>query len=212
LARQRLHKMLPSRRNRRLDAVTKRPGSHAHTVKTICQFLAAGLQVRAGIIVMSQNAYGLNETRKYLNSLGVQNIGLDKVRGIGRGVTQFARGKKLGLTELCGSCWRGSICVSSEGLLSPCIMSRAWNVGSVLESDFESLLRSAALREIRERIYHEVWLTNLSKSEDLEESQSQEPCYPNCNPRCSPSCNPIDCNPRHQCNPDLYCGPCYPGR
>lgn len=194
------------------DEITQKSGSHAHTLKTIIRFLAAGLQVRAGIIVMPQNKNDVEETKQFLTSLGVQNIGLDRVRAIGRGDSTGKHDEKSGLTELCGSCWKGSVCVSPDGTVSPCIMSKKWNIGSVMTSDFGELVRSAALQAIRKRIYNDVWVPEMASLESSPTRGADE-CYPNCNPRCSPSCDPINnCNPRNQCNPNLYCGPCYPGK
>jgi MoaA/NifB/PqqE/SkfB family radical SAM enzyme len=187
------------------DAITKKTGSHAHTLKTIQKLLTAGLKLRVGIIVMDLNRDSIDETIAFLKSTGIENVGLDRVRSVGRGTTLLPD-TESNLSELCGSCWRGSICVSPTGGVSPCIMSKRWSVGSILSSSLGDIVGSLALRQIRQRIHDEVWMAG-TKEQNL-----GSPCSPNCSPRCSPECNPASCNPRNKCNPDLYCGPCYPGK
>ncbi len=82
------------------DAITTRKGSHARTVRNISRVLAADLPLRVGLIDMPQNREGLAETTLFLRSLGVQDIGMDQLRGFGRGAST----KKAGLDELCGGC------------------------------------------------------------------------------------------------------------
>lgn len=53
------------------DAITKRPGSHAVTLRNLKRFLAAGLTVRAGIVSMEANAKGVVETAGFLRNLGM---------------------------------------------------------------------------------------------------------------------------------------------
>lgn len=190
------------------DAITKRPGSHSETVKHIKRFLRVGLDLRVGIITMEENANTLVETKEFLKNLGVTNVGSDRVRGFGRG-TDVVRLQQPNLTELCGSCWRGSVCVSPEGTVYPCIMARSWPIGSVLQSSLASILASQSLQAIREEIYNRIWLPKQRPEQTVAASCGPE-CVPMCSPTCSPSCNP--CYPQGRCNPELYCGPCGPAR
>lgn len=49
-------------------------------------------------------------------------------------LTSIGRGRSLAdnrriltaITELCGSCWRGSVCIYPDGKVAPCIMARNW--------------------------------------------------------------------------------------
>jgi sulfatase maturation enzyme AslB (radical SAM superfamily) len=117
------------------DSITKVPGSHSATVQTITLLLKSGLKVRAGIVIMEENRDRIRETVTYLHSLGINDIKVDRVRHLVEGVELNQHGN-TGITELCGDCWKGRICVMADGTVAPCIMSRDWAVGSVFEEDF----------------------------------------------------------------------------
>ena len=171
------------------DAITKKRGSHAATARTIKRMIHAGLTVRASIIVMDQNRDRVEQTKEFLRSLGVENIGSDRVRAFGRGESlspDAACGSDL--SELCGNCWRGSVVVTPEGVVAPCIMARKWGVGSVREQSFASLVESTTLRGIRERIFEEVWVPI-----DV-----------------AVQCPPHHCNPYISCSPYGGCRPSTP--
>ena len=206
------------------DAITKKAGSHDRTVKTIKKLLEAGLSVRAGIIVMNENNDRVDETLDYLYSIGVENVGIDRVRAIGRGDSLTTRintseAEPL-ITELCGSCWQGSVCVFPDGKVAPCIMARHWSIGSVLTTTLTELVQSQALQNIRSRIYQDVSLPSLHQEDgrfgSIHKAAAPNPCNPVCNPSCVPVCNPrcspncTPCYPRGRCDPELFCGPCGP--
>jgi len=205
------------------DAITQKPGSHRLTANTIQRLIDAGLSVRVGIIVMDENRDGVDRTIDYLHSLGVTDVGIDRVRSFGRG-SSITDGDSS-LSELCGACWQGSLCVSSNGTVSPCIMSKDWSVGSTIEKELGELAQSQKLREIRTRIYQEVWLPqsqhhsgqygppDMGNGVDYKSACNPDcrpNCEPACNPRCSPNCSP--CYPSGKCNPELFCGPCGPDK
>lgn len=188
------------------DAITLGNGSHKTTTQNIKRVLAAGLTLRAGIIVMEQNRKGLKQTVKYLRDLGVENVGTDRLRFIGRGEQAGNQSADL-LHELCGSCWKGSLCVSPNGVVSPCIMSKAYALGTLRSTTLAKIVSSAKLAETRETIYKEAYLTKHQCNPDY--------CNPDsCNPddECNPddNCNPNSCNPDNDCNPDDECSPCSP--
>lgn len=184
------------------DRITQHPGSHAATVRTLGRLLGAGLDVRAGIIVMEHNATRLPRTMEYLRNMGIANARPDRVRSIGR-ATDLLPDTACSLGELCGNCWRGTACVSPDGSVFPCIMAKLWPVGSLRESRFAEIAEGGTLHHMRERIYNEVWLPTSSRT-------TQAACKPGpCNPDCSPNCSP--CYPYGKCDPQLFCGPCGPG-
>jgi organic radical activating enzyme len=210
------------------DAITKKAGSHHRTMEAIKKLLEAGLSVRAGIIVMKENNDRVNETLDYLYSIGVKYVGTDRIRAIGRGVslpTLTAHDTaEPTITELCGSCWQGSLCIFPDGKAAPCIMARNWPIGSVLDTTLAELVQSQVLQDIRSRIYQEVWLPSvqqggtygsLHKGEALDSQ-----CGPPCGPVCIPGANPPPtCQPTHggPCTPQCWPGgvppgPCYPDR
>jgi MoaA/NifB/PqqE/SkfB family radical SAM enzyme len=188
------------------DAITQVPGSHSSTISNLRRFLEFGLETRVGIIEMPNNRDSIPETIEFLHSLGISECGTDRVRGVGRGKV-FVENSEGELHELCGSCWQGSLCLASDGNVSPCIMSKLWSAGSILDFSLAELLDSSALSAIRQRVYEEVWVPNLTGSTTQIEAggspctPTKTNCTPICSPRCSPSCSP--CYPFGKCNPQL---------
>jgi organic radical activating enzyme len=217
------------------DAVTARRGSHRRTIANLRKLIDAGLDVRAGVIAMDANQDRVEQTMAFLRAFGVQNIGLDYARGVGRG-GDVACGD-AGLQALCGACWQGSLCVAPDGSASPCIMSKAWPVGSTLTSGLSEIVESAELRGARTLIRDEVWAPREEKHPETMCTPDVpcRPCDPLCNP-CMPICDPIcppargaympekplalhvtggpgDCAPAVPCGPD-QCPPrvCEPNK
>lgn len=197
------------------DTITNQRGSHARTVRTLRRLLDADLELRAGIIEMEPNKGRTSKAISFLRELGVNSIGVDRVRRFGRGANDDASRATSDLSELCGSCWRGSLCVSPNGTVSPCIMSKAWAVGSVVDTPLGDLAASQSLHEIRSSIYNAAWVARNSeiaqgRIHGAYGAAIDSQCEPVCNPRCSPNCSP--CYPYGQCDPQLFCGPCGPRR
>ena len=75
----------------------------------------------------------------------MKNVGTDRVRAIGRGVSlptlTAHSAAEPAITELCGSCWKGSLCIFPDDKVAPCIMARSWPVGSVLETTLAELVQ-----------------------------------------------------------------------
>lgn len=170
------------------DGITKRTGSFARTVESISNLLARGIEIRVGVIEMEANEHLVDATRSMLNELGVENIGGDRVRRVGRGED----GNVGELSELCGGCNGKTLCVGSDGTVSPCIMSKKMAIGSIRENTLSELSESEALSRLKE---------NLSKKPGM---------YSICTPK---TCNPYSsCTPKYgpgPCEPS-GCNPCYP--
>src|SRR5262249_53993906 len=111
------------------DQVTRRAGSFERTLQSIRWALGARLSVRAGIITMSDNAGETERTQELLRAMGVTNIGTDRVRGVGRGLSP--NDPEAQLDELCGACANGKLAVTASGQIFPCVFSRFWPVGHV---------------------------------------------------------------------------------
>lgn len=195
------------------DSITQRKGSFSKTSETLTKLANLNLDVRVGIIAMEENKDDVENTINYINGLGIKDVSVDRMRSFGRGSREDYNDSNA-ITELCGSCWKGSLCVFPDGKVAPCIMSKNWNVGSVLENDLEEILQSISLENTREKIYEDVWLP-ISNNDTLSDSKSCHPnlfkqsktaapclpgkCDPQCVPTCGPSCNP--CAPSRRCNP-----------
>ena len=177
------------------DAITTHLGSFDRTVINMQRVLAAGLRLRAGIIVMEQNHAGVAETWEFLEALGVANIGTDRVRGIGRADASQA----CAMGELCGSCAGPILSIGPDGVIAPCNLSKYWAVGSVLSRTLTDIVGSPELAVIRRQISESV--------------KHRTPLGPHA------ICTPKTCAPYSSCCPSTQsctpcaphgCNPCYP--
>ena len=170
------------------ELITLRQGSFDRTMKNISRLVNSGVHVRAGFIETDLNVGAFGATDRFLRGLGLTEIGFDGVREFGRGKA----GDSSILDSLCGECAGKTLAVSSAGLASPCVLSRDWSFGSVLETPLSDLLASSRLAELRSEIR-----AATSRKSDMSN------CYPDhSNPNCVPNA---------PCGPDAVCGPkCQP--
>lgn len=166
------------------DAITTREGSFVKTVSGIEKALKHNIPVRVGIISMEENQDDVGETKAFLESLGLTNIGVDRLRRVGRGNGRGQSTDQYG--ELCGGCWKGRLAVNSAGYVSPCVFAHFCNVGHVSEG-LANILAHHSLHEFRARVRDMTIQTDCNP--------------PECNPRCFPKncdpdiCDPINCRP-----------------
>ncbi|MDE4099726.1 radical SAM protein [Phaeobacter gallaeciensis] len=173
------------------DCVTTVPGSFTRLVRNIERCLARGLRLRAGFIEMDANAGEFENAMRFFQELGVKDIGHDYERKVGRA----ADDKCCGMAELCGECAKGTLAVGPDGTVSPCIMSKAWPVGTLVSDiSLHEVLNSEALSDTRELIRSSVEARRLAEPEKM---------------ICAPkTCAPYDAN---DCAPIRGgCNPCYP--
>lgn len=169
------------------DGITGHRGSFERTVRNMRRVLAAGLRLRVGVIEMDQNRNDLAATWEFLRGLGVQSIGGDRLRKIGRA----AGGVSSDMHELCGSCAGNILTIGPDGLVAPCNMSKQWTVGSVLENSLEEIVASPALSRVRKQI-GESAASNGGNHVDA-------------------ICDPKTCDPYSSCCPSTQqCFPCAP--
>ena len=168
------------------DRITTVPGSFARTVANLKKLVAKGVPVRAGVIAMEENRHVVEETMAFLRGCGVWNVGSDGLREIGRGATTAEHD----MAELCGQCAGGKICVAPNGLVSPCIMSKAWSVGSIVENSLGEIVHSTKLRDTRGAIHNAV----ISRTTN----------------EFGAACTPQTCGPYNTCSPKSGPGPCGP--
>jgi hypothetical protein len=170
-------------------------------VRNIERTVAAGLELRAGIIETDLNAGHSPAARVFLESLGVTNIKVDIERGVGRGSP--SRQSSNPMAELCGECWKGKLCVTASDQTYPCVFSRFLDLGSA-KAGVESMLVSDPLRQFR---------TAIQTYKSAQSCNPDQRCNPTCSP-CSPDtfrgCMPIGEGPR----PLEPCAParCAPSR
>jgi organic radical activating enzyme len=175
------------------DLVTNRIGSFDRTLAAIQWALASSLSVRVGIIEMDANAGQSEHTRGMLRAMGVKHIGIDRVRGVGRGAKDHSHASQF--RELCGACARGRLAVTATGEIFPCVFSRFWPVGHATQG-LSTVVEGVPLRTFQQ----EMRATQSSP-------RSQGGIADN---RCPPGQpEPPDCLP-HLCNPQDPDRPCVP--
>jgi MoaA/NifB/PqqE/SkfB family radical SAM enzyme len=202
------------------ERVTQSVGSWQRTVDGIERVLAAGLRLRVGVIETEQNSgHGLRATT-FLQGLGVQNIGSDRQRSIGRADRDEQHCEGENYEELCGQCWKGKLCVTSSGTVFPCIFSRATPLGCV-KSGVRAILQTAALADFRADV-RAMQIGRRGADSTRQHGLSSEPlptpyyagssgCSPaGCSPAgCSPAgCSPAGCSPGG-CSPTGYTAAAY---
>lgn len=75
------------------DLITRVDGSFSKTIRNLRLLVEAGIPVRAGVIEMDENVGQFEQTAEFLRSIGVQNVGRDRLR-------QFGRGNSTSTTDL----------------------------------------------------------------------------------------------------------------
>ena len=183
------------------DLITQTAGSHERTIRNIRRVLDCGLRLRVGVIAMEKNKAELESTFAFLRDLGVTNIGLDHVRGFGRAQARST----CSMEELCGKCAGNVLAIGPDGVVAPCIMSKYWSVGSVLNSPLRDVVSSEGLFQTRRGIA-------AATARKLGADQCYPECAPhdpNCGPNCSPNtqCTPCAPNAGRGCDPNGWCGP-----
>ena len=179
------------------DEITTRVGSWKRTTRNMQRVLSAGLSLRASVVVMDSNREHIEETTSWLRSLGVSQVGIDNARQFGRA----QRADQCAMGDLCGECSKGTLCVGPDGEVAPCIMSKAWAVGSLSREKFRDILSSERLTQTRQSIYAQTLAV-------------REHSMGGCNPDRPNKCGPDYGGPCNPCNPNQACGPnsCRPVR
>lgn len=154
------------------DSITQQQGSHDCTLESIRWALDSHLSVRAGVIEMTANAGETERTRESLQKIGVSTIGVDRMRGVGRGGEKVAVDSQL--EELCGSCTQGRLAVTATGDIFPCVFSRFWPVGHV-RNGLRAAVEGASLRAFKASMHKNG--SSRSHSE-TGTSCKPEPCVP----------------------------------
>jgi MoaA/NifB/PqqE/SkfB family radical SAM enzyme len=149
----------------------------ARTKANIVKALERSIPVRAGIIAITADQ-GIEEARRTLSELGVQEIGVDEVRRLGRG-------RRPDAGELCGHCGDGIAAIGPTGEVWPCPLSR-WVTAGNVRGDPENLsgILDNKLRPLA--------------AELVSSGTVRDTCQPKCVPDsyCNPTCTPGACKPR----------------
>jgi len=128
------------------DEITDTQGSFDKTLANIKRALTVGLTLRVGMINM-QKGQRITEGMALLQSLGVSNVGFDRIRGVGRG---SAIAPEDPVDALCGACANGKCAITATGEVYPCVFARSFPVGNVLNQKMSDILQCSALVATRE--------------------------------------------------------------
>ncbi|MFI6174904.1 radical SAM protein [Nonomuraea sp. NPDC051191] len=180
------------------EAITKRP-SHKVTTKNIARARELGIPLRAGVVGVLEGQRS-QQGIAVLEDLGVDDVGYDDLREVGRGV----RENGPGLDQLCGRCGDQQIAISPTGEVWPCVFSRWLPIGNVRRTPLAEILASQQFEETTGR---------LREAFEVRGKCGPDECNPRCGPSCSPACSPqskTPCGPRQGCSPSY--GSCSPDK
>lgn len=166
------------------EAITKNRGSHARTRSNIIEAIQRGIPLRAGIIGVHEDQQ-VSAAHEELVKLGVEDIRVDHLRQVGRGV----RNLEPSTEQLCGNCGDGVVAILGNGAVQPCVFSRwgEFTVGNIQEQPLIEILSSDKAQKVQAEL------------DEAFGGSSPQACRPNCSPNCKPSagdpCSP-ECSPK----------------
>ncbi|SFS92734.1 radical SAM protein [Saccharopolyspora flava] len=172
--------------------ITKRR-TYARTKANIAEAVRRSIPVRAGVVNL-RDGQRSDQAVAELRELGVNEIGTDRLRQVGRGV----RTGRTGLDQLCGHCGDDKIAISPTGEVWPCVFSRWMPVGNVRDRALAAILAGPQMAEAD--------ATLRTHFATRPRSACDPQCGPNCGPACNPSCWPTGAGP---CGPNGGCQPNY---
>ncbi|MGC0407752.1 MoaA/NifB/PqqE/SkfB family radical SAM enzyme [Streptomyces sp. SAI-163] len=173
------------------DAVTGRTGSHTATRANIIEALRRGIHVQVGIVDVL-NGQRVDEARADLEALGVTDINMDRVRGVGNATKVLPS-----TSELCGNCAHGRAAITPDGTVTPCVLGRFLPTGSVKDGSLETVFESDRWRQVRQLIPPRARAGCTPDEDSCMPSPGAAPtagCTPadsnDCDPSRTPACNP----------------------
>jgi MoaA/NifB/PqqE/SkfB family radical SAM enzyme len=174
------------------DSITGVVGSYHKTLTNIKKALALGLTLRVGMVRM-QKEQRVEEGKTLLAELGVKKIGVDRARGVGRGV-QFRQEDPV--AALCGACTKGKAVITASGEVYNCIMSRSFPVGNVLEQEISAILHGETMQVTTTMLDAAFAARKTTAPCPPDDDDDGDPldCEPECDPKVFPDCPP-DCCP-----------------
>lgn len=180
-------------------AITGRRASHARTRANIVEALRRGIPMRVGIVdILSDQR--VDQARTELEAMGVSDVGVDQVRGLGRAAVTLADA-----SQLCGRCGVKKASVSPDGDVTPCLMARWMVAGNVRRTSLQEIVTGPRWEEALAMIPVPRMAGKSCKPDD-------NTCKPTQGDGsdCAPAFRPA-CNPRF-CSPELTPAPKKPGK
>jgi len=157
------------------EAITGRRGSHARTKANIAEAVRRSIPLRVGLIHVAEGQR-VRQAWQELVDLGVTDIGMDRIRQVGRGV----RDRVADVSQLCGACAQGRVAVASNGEVWPCVFARWMPIGNVRVTPLADIVTDSALTMAQEKI------GNPSKPQKCDPQSRCDPSKSGCNPDCPP--------------------------
>jgi len=151
------------------DTITRRRGSYIEAARGLRILKDAGVNTRVELILMRANQDTLLETLSFIKEFGFGETRPDPIRQVGRGsdldlLPEFPVFAKYGLRlkpdfktsllslarNLRGNpCLNGKIAITDVGVVYPCIFSRSFSVGSVLEDAYlENIIQGDGVQRV----------------------------------------------------------------
>jgi len=176
------------------EGITQSEGSWLRTVRGIRSVIAAGLPIRVGVIETPRNQGHGERVVAFLKGLGVEKVGLDRQREVGRASLVSLSSDQEPYSELCGQCWKGKLCVTPSGMAYPCVFARFCPVGDARKG-LGNIVRSQPLTAFRSRLGQ--------GRQGLAIHGHSHHCEPDdCRPTVGCSPEEMSCNPDEDCNPN----------
>lgn len=178
-------------------AITGTAGSHARTRANIAEALRRSIPLRVGVVDLDDDQRA-EQAIAELRGLGVEDIGYDRLRQVGRGV----RSEQPSVDQLCGHCASGVLAISPSGEVWPCVFSRWLPVGNVRTAPLADILTGQAVADVRGEL-----AASFAAVQPIDAPCVPKMCNPQCGPRCGPACTPQ--GKRQPCAPIGGCPPNY---
>lgn len=175
------------------DAVTGRRGSHAATRANIIEAVRRGIHVQVGIADVLEGQR-VDQARAELEALGVTDINIDRVRGVGNAAKLLPS-----TSELCGNCAHGRAAVMPDGTVTPCVLGRFLPTGSVKDVSLKAVFESDRWGQVKQLIPPRVGAGCTPDEDSCMPSPGANPsgaCTPADSNDCDPSRTPA-CLPKH---------------
>lgn len=136
------------------DAITMVSGSWKRTLDAMRRAINAGLEIRAGIVLMEENIQCAERMPAFLK----QELGMDANRIRFDAVNQVGRGKGLNMLQgitpshspSSGPNRKGKLCIAANGNVYPCVFARNFRLGNIAEHSLDEIFSTLRYREADE--------------------------------------------------------------
>lgn len=195
------------------EAVTKVPGSFDKMVSNVSYLVNNNVRVKSAVIAMKENQDYLEETKEFIENLGVQYTRFDVIRNVFGGTQtnhiptnsdvinsgkyvrpNFKINKEQFFKNFYqNSCWCGKLVITETGEILPCVFERDISLGNIKTNSLLNILNCKKLKE--------CWYFPLDKIETCKYCEFRYACK-DCRPLGKAvSGNIYAKNPRCQYNP-----------